>query len=208
MCILFCVGNYEASAESREVCLLEQRVNSLSVVQNLRQNRSSARPISDEPCIHQAPCNEGYEPWWIFRGLLCQSALLEQVFVPFAEAAKKHVLSVASEPAGKKTVKTSTVRLSSENKTSGFLQCDPNSTVVNTTRLLIKLCSPLDFHKHEPRGLARQKRNPLTDARSDHSQTSGNTQTVFGDLTFARKFQGCQSPGSCRASQRSVTSGN
>ena len=32
VCILFCVANYDASAESREVCLLEQRVNSVSVL--------------------------------------------------------------------------------------------------------------------------------------------------------------------------------
>ena len=33
VCILFCVANYDASAESREVCLLEQRVNSVSVLE-------------------------------------------------------------------------------------------------------------------------------------------------------------------------------
>ena len=37
VCVLFCVGNHDVSAESREVCLLKQRVNSLSVLQNLRQ---------------------------------------------------------------------------------------------------------------------------------------------------------------------------
>ena len=43
VCIVFCVGNCDASAETRELCLLKKRVNSLSALQNLRQNRSSQR---------------------------------------------------------------------------------------------------------------------------------------------------------------------
>ena len=39
----FWVVNHDASAESREVCLLKQRVNPLSVLQKLRENRSSQR---------------------------------------------------------------------------------------------------------------------------------------------------------------------
>ena len=73
----------------------------------------------NESWIYQKSCNEGYDSWWIFRRLLCQMALQEQMFVPFVEATKA-VLSVTSEPVGKKIVKTSTVRLSSENKTGGF----------------------------------------------------------------------------------------
>ena len=67
--------------------------------------------------------------------------------------------------------------------------------------------SPLDFHKYEPRGLARQKRNLQTDACSG-PQTSSDTQIVFADLTCVGKIQSCQSPGSCRASQRSMFSGH
>ena len=100
----FCGVNYDASAESREVCLLKQRVVSLSVLQNLRQNQSSQRkrrPISDGSWIHQEPCNETYESWSKFRRLPCKTALQEQMFVPFAEAAKS-AFSVASEHVRKK----------------------------------------------------------------------------------------------------------
>ena len=79
----------------------------------------SATPISEELWIHQEACNKGYEKWWIFRGLLCQIALQERVFVPFAEATKT-VLPVTSELVGILAVKTNTARLSSENEASGF----------------------------------------------------------------------------------------
>ena len=62
-------------------------------------HNGSVRPISDDSRIHQEPCNEGYEPWWIFRGLLRQRALQEQMFVPFAKATKT-MLFVTSEPVG------------------------------------------------------------------------------------------------------------
>ena len=106
LCILSCVGNSDASAESREVCLLKQRANSVSVLQSLRQNRSSRRKT--KAVRGERLCR-----------LPSKIALKEQMFVPFAEASKS-VLPVASEPARTKNVKTSTARLSSENKTSGF----------------------------------------------------------------------------------------
>ena len=120
----------------------------------------------------------------------------------------KTVLSVASEPVGKKTVKTSTVRLSSENKTSGFSSViQKHSGEYNA--LVDQIMQSTEFPQTRAERVGEtKKRNPCTDARCDHSQTSGETQTVFGDLTLVRKSQGWQSPGSCRASQRSVVSGN
>ena len=80
--------------------------------------------------IKSPAINEGDESWWIFRRLPCQIALQEQMFVPFAEATKT-VLSVASENGGIVTVKASTVRLPSENKTSGLSPVRSKSTMVN-----------------------------------------------------------------------------
>ena len=110
------------------------------------------RPISGESWSHQEPCNKSYESWWIFRGLLCQTAVQEQMCVPFAEASKS-VLSMTSE---RSDCPPKTRRVA-------FLQCDPEArwSVSKTTHLLIKICSPLCFHKYEPRGLATQKRESL-----------------------------------------------
>ena len=41
-----------------------------------------------------------------------------------------------------------------------------------------------------------------------HGRTTRKEAVVFGDLTFVRKFQSRQSPGSCRTSQGSVIAGN
>ena len=76
-----------------------------------------------------------------------------------------------------------------------------------TKHSLITFCSPLSSHKYEPRGLARQK-GILKLLHALASQTSGDTQIVFGDLAFWQTNQSWQSPGSCRASQRSMISGN
>ena len=145
--------NCDVSAESREVCLLKPRVISLSVLQNLGPNRNgSVRPISSASWIHQEPCNKSFESWWIFRGLLCQTAVQEQMCVPFAEASKS-LLSVTSE---RSDCPPKTRRVA-------CLQCDPEAhwSVSKTTHLLIKFCSPLCFHTYEPRGLATQKRESL-----------------------------------------------
>ena len=87
MCVSF-VGNCDASAESREACLLEHTMSSLSVSKTFAKievDNGSVRPISDESRIHQELCNEGYESWWICHRLMCQIALQEQMFVHFAE---------------------------------------------------------------------------------------------------------------------------
>ena len=83
------------------------------------------------------------------------------------------------------------------------------STVVNvkTTHLQIRFCSPLSFHKYDPRGLARQIGNFEIDACSGHSQTCGGAQVVSGDLASIKKIQPQQSLRSCRTPQRPTISG-
>ena len=93
---LFCVRTMPVPRHGRSASSKQrERSVALSVLQTLRQNR---RPISDEPRIHQEPCDESCESWWIIRRLSCQTALQEQMFVSFAEATKT-VLSVASKNA-------------------------------------------------------------------------------------------------------------
>ena len=94
---------------------LKQREISQSVLQRLRRKR---RQTLDEPWIHQEPCDEGCEPWWILRSLQCQAAL-------------QTVLSVASKNVKGYNVKTSTIRLFSQQKTSNFSPVQSRSTVVN-----------------------------------------------------------------------------
>ena len=112
----FYVKNCDASAELQEVCFLEQRVNSLSVLQKpspeSKFHNGSVRPISDESWIHQKPCKKrgrgGYFVDCRVR-LPCKSKCL----CLFAEATET-TLSVSSEPVGVLAVKLSTVRQFSE----------------------------------------------------------------------------------------------
>ena len=100
----------------------------------------------------------------------------------------------------------STARPSSENKASGFSPERSKSTVVS-----VQYNALVDQNlqsKIRAERVSKTKKNLSTDACSDHSQTSDDTQIVFGDLTSVGEFQSWQSPRSCCTSQKSMISGN
>ena len=122
VCILFCVGHSDASAESREVCLIKQRVTSLSLLPKPSPKPRFTTEVQDHFFVSWV-----HESWWLFRRLPCQIALQEQKFVPFAEATKS-VLSVASEPVGKKDCeKQARPDCPPKTRRVAFLHCDPKA---------------------------------------------------------------------------------
>ena len=85
----FCVGNYDASAEPREVCLLKQRVNSWSVLQNLRKTLASRLEpnwVSTFTCTVR----------WVTRALIKRNKNMSELFRKRLTATTRGVCESAS----------------------------------------------------------------------------------------------------------------
>ena len=181
----------------------EQREISLSVLRILRHNRSSQWTRQTNLSI-KSPAMKAMRRAGGFADCrvrltrkskcLCPSRKLQQPCVPWHRKTWEHRLwkETRSYPP------PNTRRVA-------FLQCDPKGTVVNVQNdaLADQIFQSAEFPQVRTERVAeKKKRNLETDTCSGDSQTSFN-----GDLAFIGEFRSWQSPGSCRASQRSMVSG-
>ena len=79
---------------------------------------------------------------------------------------------------------------------------------VQNDALADQIFQSTEFSQARTERVAETKRNLETDACSRDSLTGGDTRIVSGDLTLVGKNQSWQTAGWCRASQRSMVSGN